>query len=247
MLKNSKIINKWFLVFFLSLLLHSVFLFYYLLFDTKQEVIIPEPSVYDRTLQVVIFDKKNDIPENNIQKYLSKNNFSTEKETKLKTGVADMLMESMSGALRETISSVIGAETRDFLPDLEYGDVMSLNTKSFKYYSFYERVEKGISPFWTYRIRKLLKEQSDIFKNQITKDYVAELKVFLNKDGELIKLYIQKSSGVKEFDKTCEGVFVELSPFVNPPKELLKNGYITMNWRFILSVVKQANLSIMPF
>lgn len=228
----------WFLL--ISVILH---LSLFLSFPDKQYSNAVKLSSYDRTLQVVLYERQNNIKNNKVH-FLAKHNYSTERETQLHRGVADILQADINGVLNK-LSGESG--NKNYIPDVEYGDVMALNTQGFKYYSFYERVQSAISPYWTYRLRKLLREHGEVFKNDITKDYITDLSIYLDSDGYLKKIQILKSSGVKEYDDLCQNVFGELSPFVNPPKELIINGYAKMNWRFILSLVKRASFNIVPF
>ena len=242
--KNASVI-LWALVFVFSLCLHFGMLYY---LSNKEDIIVKAiPQYNNRDFQLVIFDKENDKVVDKTS-FLAKHNYSTTKEQKLKELASSMLMAESNNLTKEFAEHLQKPSgSMDFLPDVDYGDVMSLNTRTFKYYGFYERIEKTVSPYWSYKVRDLLRNKQNLFKNSITKDYVTEIKAIINKDGELVKVIVLKSSKVKELDALCENVFAELSPFINPPKTLLKNGQIAMNWRFILSVVKDISFKILPF
>jgi TonB family protein len=125
--------------------------------------------------------------------------------------------------------------TNDYVQEVALGDFTHLNTVEFKFYGFYHRIRQKLEQFWG----KSIQEKSHaLFKSgrrmPASQDLITSLQVTLNEKGEIVKVKILGASGVKELDDAAVESFNEAGPFPNPPKDLLVNGYATIEWGFVV-------------
>jgi TonB family protein len=125
--------------------------------------------------------------------------------------------------------------TNDYVQEVTLGDFTHLNTVEFKFYGFYHRIRQKLEQFWG----KSIQEKSHaLFRSgrrmPASQDLITSLQVTLNEKGEIVKVKILGASGVKELDDAAVESFNEAGPFPNPPKDLLVNGYATIEWGFVV-------------
>lgn len=125
--------------------------------------------------------------------------------------------------------------TNDYVQEVALGDFTHLNTVEFKFYGFYHRIRQKLEQFWG----KSIQEKSHaLFRSgrrmPASQDLITSLQVTLNDKGEIVKVKILGASGVKELDDAAIESFNEAGPFPNPPKDLLVNGYATIEWGFVV-------------
>lgn len=127
------------------------------------------------------------------------------------------------------------SSTNDYVQEVALGDFTHLNTVEFKFYGFYHRIRQKLEQFWG----KSIQEKSHaLFRSgrrmPASQDLITSLQVTLNEKGEIVKVKILGASGVKELDDAAVESFNEAGPFPNPPKDLLVNGYATIEWGFVV-------------
>jgi len=127
------------------------------------------------------------------------------------------------------------SSTNDYVQEVALGDFTHLNTVEFKFYGFYHRIRQKLEQFWG----KSIQEKSMAFfrsgrRMPASQDLITSLQVTLNAKGEIVKVKILGASGVKELDDAAVESFNEAGPFPNPPKDLLVNGYATIEWGFVV-------------
>jgi TonB family protein len=130
----------------------------------------------------------------------------------------------------EMLARAVGAGSNDYLKDVDEGNETLLNTKRWKYWSFFSRVKKGVAHEWrpdhAYRLRD---PTGQIYgqKNRFT-----VLKVSLKADGSLDGLLIEKPCGVDFLDDEAVTAFNRAQPFPNPPDGLVDPGSHLITFRF---------------
>ncbi|MBJ80308.1 MAG: energy transducer TonB [Myxococcales bacterium] len=143
------------------------------------------------------------------------------------------------------LAQITGAPMNDHLDEVEEGDGTFLNTREFKYASFFNRLKRGVSQHWSpfpeYRRRD---PTGHVYgkRNRMT-----VLKVTLNADGSLKKAIISKSSGLKFLDKEAIAAFERAQPFPNPPSGLLnQEGHIQFPFGFNIDFSRRQGMRL-PF
>lgn len=135
--------------------------------------------------------------------------------------------------------------TDDYLEGVAVGANTLLNTHQFKYYSFYERVRVLLVERWRTRIRKEIERArmpaSDGSSKLGLGSKVTKLQVRIGPNGEITGVEKLGISGVESFDKAAETSFYEAAPFPHPPKEMMKDDELVIQWDFVV-VVEDASL-----
>ena len=132
------------------------------------------------------------------------------------------------------------SSTYDYLPDVKEGEITSLNTAEFIYYSFYKRVEDSIVNLWNRYVNEYIMAHPDVRVNLSKRDYITEVEAVLDDKGAFVRMNIVRSSGITGIDMAPGKAFSEASPFENPPKGLIgPDDTVRMRWRFIVNVVEQ--------
>jgi hypothetical protein len=167
--------------------------------------------------------------------YLSDKNRFFEKQTKAKKISALSLSEL--GAFAKNHHplknfSQLAKKVRDtnYLKNIKDGDSNNLNTAEFKFFGYFQRIKKQVEAFWTIRLRDLA-----AFKKISTAEFKTFLIVILDSQGKINSLSIYGPSGLLELDKIAMDSFVMAGSFPNPPKELIKNGQVRLEWGFIVN------------
>jgi TonB family protein len=128
------------------------------------------------------------------------------------------------------------SQANDFVKDVALGDFTKLNTQEFAYYGFYHRIRQKLEQFWGVNIQdqaeKIMKSGRSIASGQ---NHLTSLVININSNGEIIKVKIKSTSGIKELDEAAIKSFNQAGPFPNPPKGMIKNGIATIEWGFVVN------------
>lgn len=126
------------------------------------------------------------------------------------------------------------SSTNDYLEEVSLGDFTRLNTVKFKHYGFYHRIRQKLEQFWG----KSIQEKSHILYNSgrslASEDHMTALKVTLNDSGEIIHVEIVSPSGIKELDDAAVESFNQAGPFPNPPRDLIRDDKVVLEWGFVV-------------
>jgi TonB family protein len=127
------------------------------------------------------------------------------------------------------------SSTNDYVEHVALGDFTQLNTVEYKYYGFYHRIRQKLEQFWG----RTLKEKAEaLYKSgrrlPASDMYTTSLVITMNKAGEIVRVVVKSSSGVRELDDAATESFNEAGPFPNPPQGLLVNGHATIEWGFVV-------------
>ncbi len=134
----------------------------------------------------------------------------------------------------EVLERVVGGGSVDHLDDVADGDETSLNAKKWVHASFFNRLKRAVRQNWdpgTVWRRLDPSGQVHGFKTRVT-----GVRVSLTTTGQLAKVVVVQSSGVSALDDEAVKAFNGAAPFVNPPKELAKDGLITFEFGFHFEV-----------
>lgn len=125
------------------------------------------------------------------------------------------------------------SRSSDYLEDIPLGDFTRLNTQEFEFYGFYHRIRQKLEQFWG---AKLQEEVEKIHKSGRSiasgSSLLTSLVIKMNNAGEIVKIQLKSTSGIKELDQVAIDSFNQAGPFPNPPQGMMKNGLATIQWGF---------------
>nr|WP_225937043.1 energy transducer TonB [Myxococcus sp. RHSTA-1-4] len=120
---------------------------------------------------------------------------------------------------RAVMDKVLGAAPNDHLQDAEEGDATLLNTREWKYASFFNRVKQSVGMHWN--PNEQLRRRDPTGATYSGKDRYTLLAVTLDEKGQVKDIQVEKSSGLDFLDLEAVSSFKRAQPFPNPPPGLL--------------------------
>jgi TonB family protein len=134
---------------------------------------------------------------------------------------------------RKSLSS-----TNDDVERIPLGDLTSLNTAEYKYYGFYHRIRQRLEQFWGQNIFQIALKLLKQGRRLATQDrLLTSLVVTLDAAGDITSVEIKGASGVSELDTAAVESFNQAGPFPNPPKGLVQNGEVRIEWGFVVKPI----------
>ncbi|MFN0061800.1 MAG: cell envelope integrity protein TolA [Myxococcaceae bacterium] len=117
------------------------------------------------------------------------------------------------------LDQITGAAANDRLENIEEGEGTFLNTKEWRYASFFNRVKQSVGIHWNPGVPLRQRDPTgDIYSG---KDRYTLLTVTLDDKGSLRDIAVEKSSGLEFLDAEAIAAFHRAQPFPNPPPGLL--------------------------
>ena len=129
------------------------------------------------------------------------------------------------------------SKSNDYVKDVDQGLETLLNTREFKYYSYYNRIRRQLAQHWEGKVREKL---SKMYKENrapanLSEDRITKVIVVLNQAGNLVKVQILSDSGLRDLDDAAVEAFRAAAPFPNPPKGIVESdGTVKIRWDFVL-------------
>lgn len=128
------------------------------------------------------------------------------------------------------------SQSSDYLRNVDQGIETLLNTREFKYYTYYNRIRKQLSGYWEPKVRE---KMTTMFKQGRTiassQDRITKLLIVLNDRGTLVNVQVMSDSGVRDLDDAAVEAFRAAAPFPNPPKGIIEDdGTVKIRWDFVL-------------
>jgi TonB family protein len=117
------------------------------------------------------------------------------------------------------MDKIIGAAPNDHLRDEEEGDGTFLNTREWKYSSFFNRVKQSVGMHWDPNTQ--LRRRDPTGSIYSGKDRYTLVNVTLDQKGMVQEIRVEKSSGLDFLDLEAVASFQRAQPFPNPPAGLL--------------------------
>ena len=117
------------------------------------------------------------------------------------------------------MDKIIGAAPNDHLRDEEEGDGTFLNTREWKYSSFFNRVKQSVGMHWDPNSQ--LRRRDPTGSIYSGKDRYTLVNVTLDQKGMVQEIRVEKSSGLDFLDLEAVASFQRAQPFPNPPAGLL--------------------------
>ncbi len=111
-----------------------------------------------------------------------------------------------------------GGPAPDHLDGVEEGDGTYLNTREWKYATYFNRIKQAVATQWDPITP--LRQRDPNLQRFAYKDRITVLSVRLDDSGALRGVNVERSSGVDFLDRTAVEAFRKAQPFVNPPHGL---------------------------
>lgn len=148
---------------------------------------------------------------------------------------AEEYTDKKNGLDPSPVESQKVSSTNDYLEEVPLGDMTNLNTVEYKYYGFYHRIKQKLEQFWGRSLYDKAEQMAKAGRRvPASEDLITSLQVTLDQKGEILAVKIIGTSGIKELDDAAIESFNEAGPFPNPPKELVQNGKVTLEWGFVV-------------
>lgn len=148
---------------------------------------------------------------------------------------AKQYAQKKSGANIESGGRTVSS-TNDHLEDVPLGDLTHLNTIEYKFFGYYHRIRQKLEGFWGRSIQEKAEALAAKGRSLASNDQlVTALRIVMDAEGEIVDVAILGSSGVKELDDAAIESFNAAGPFPNPPKDLIVDGRVTIEWGFVVN------------
>jgi TonB family protein len=134
----------------------------------------------------------------------------------------------------EQLARAIGGGTQDALKDIDDGDETALNSKRWRFASFFNRVKRQVAEHW--HPDEVYRQRDPTGSVYGRRNRYTELRIQLNPDGRLSKVALATPSGLEFLDDEAVEAFKEAEPFPNPPRQLIENGTINFGFGFLFDL-----------
>lgn len=138
------------------------------------------------------------------------------------------------GGLEESVGGT-DAATDDRLEGVAIGQRTALNTREFRYHSFYRRVKDQIRQTWKPEVTR--RAQMLVATGGFPKKYelVTRVVAHLDSEGRVLSVKRLRSSGTEAIDQAAVSAFETIGNFPNPPTAMVdRDGQVRLHWEFIL-------------
>jgi TonB family protein len=132
----------------------------------------------------------------------------------------------------DLLERAVGGGSVDHLEDAESGDFTALNSRKWKYATFFNRLKRQVAQNWHPDQVYLRRDPTGNVYG--TRDRLTVLQVSLKPNGSVAKIFVSKKSGVDFLDDEAVRAFQEAQPFPNPPGGLVdtRSNLITFSFGF---------------
>jgi TonB family protein len=141
----------------------------------------------------------------------------------------------------DQLDMITGAPANDHIRDVPKGEETLLNSKEFRYATFFNRVKRVVSEQWS-PVEVYL--QHDPYGNVYgVKDRYTLLNIELDDQGELRDVQVVQSSGMVFLDDEARQAFQSAAPFPNPPRGMLEDdGRIRFQFGFYFEIGERPSI-----
>ena len=142
-----------------------------------------------------------------------------------------------------TLDKVSGAAANDHLEDVDDGEGTFLNTKEWKFATFFNRVKQAVGMHWN--PGEELRQRDPTLNIYGGRDRYTLLDITLNERGGIKEIHVKKSCGVEFLDSEAIAAFQRSQPFPNPPPGLLgSDASIHFQFGFFLEMAGGPKLKL---
>jgi TonB family protein len=135
----------------------------------------------------------------------------------------------------QQLARAIGGGTQDAIRDVDDGDETALNSKRWRFASFFNRVKRQVAEHW--HPDEVYRQKDPTGAVYGRHNRYTELHIQLKPDGRLDKVSLAQASGLEFLDDEAIEAFKEAQPFPNPPRQLIEaNGTINFGFGFLFDL-----------
>jgi len=147
----------------------------------------------------------------------------------------------------EALGPVAGGPMSDDLRGVEEGDETLLNSRSFRYAGFINRVKETVGRIWTTQVEDETAKRDPTGSIYLWKDRRTVVEFTIDRQGELKDVHVTMSSGVEYLDHVALDAFRRAERFPNPPPGLFSpDGTVTMGFGFVLGLARGVRTRLGP-
>ena len=130
----------------------------------------------------------------------------------------------------EVVSRLAGGGSVDMIDGVETGDFTALNSKKWKFASFFNRMKRQVAQNWHPDTVYMRRDPTG--KVYGAKNRVTVLEVSLKPNGTLANIVVSQPSGVGFLDQEAINAFQKAQPFPNPPSGLVVSNAKLITFSF---------------
>jgi TonB family protein len=185
----------------------------------KQEIAMKQtPDPKGPGVDVTNRNESDEVVGNGKRLRLQEGNGSGEEGSEGRAGSEGIARLMPSQAL---MNQITGGAPNDHLKDVDEGDGTFLNTREWKYASFFNRVKQSVGTQWNPNSALMHRDPTGSIYGG--RDRYTLVHVTLDKNGQVADISIEKSSGLDFLDLEAVESFKRAQPFPNPPSGLLED------------------------
>ncbi|GEM_PF-1644972 len=126
--------------------------------------------------------------------------------------------------------------TLDDLPDVTDGDENLLNSRRWRYASFFNRIRDAVAQHWHPEVVHAARDPDGRIYGLSTR--ITRLRIRLNPDGSVARIDVDRACGVGYLDEEAIRAVRTAQPFSNPPRQLVdsETGFIDFGFGFIFEL-----------
>ncbi|MGQ0506115.1 MAG: cell envelope integrity protein TolA [Myxococcaceae bacterium] len=141
------------------------------------------------------------------------------------------------------LDKIAGAAPNDHLGDVDEGNGTFLNTKEWKFASFFNRVKQSVGMHWD--PGTVLRRRDMTGNIYGGRDRYTVLNVTLTERGTVKEIFVEKSSGLDFLDLEAIQSFERAQPFPNPPPGLIaSDSTVRFSFGFFLEMGDGARMRL---
>ncbi len=136
----------------------------------------------------------------------------------------------------EDMSRIAAGPSNDALPtDIEEGEVTALNTKAYRFATFWNRFKQDVADHWFPGIRYEIDARDPDGATFGRSDRVTGLRIVLDGSGAVKSIEVVSPSGLDFLDRVAVKSVRDASPFYNVPRGLLDaKGELSFEFGFLV-------------
>ncbi len=135
----------------------------------------------------------------------------------------------------QQLARAVGGGTQDALANVDDGEETALNSKKWRFASFFNRVKRQVAEHWHPEEAYRQRDPTGMIYGR--KNRYTEVRVQLKPDGHLENVAVWQPSGLDFLDDEAMTAFKQAAPFPNPPRQLVEaNGLINFGFGFLFDL-----------